>query len=248
MTIHVFNLLLWILIFLVCGSTYPDIVSISVTEGDSVTLHTGVQTNLDKYKDIIWYFNGIRIAQIIADLRFICTDVQCNEGTERFNDKLKLDIRTGSLTIRDIRKTHSGEYHLVVKSSREKIFNVTVHDDPAGDQDELKEHEGESVTFNPAVIREPNHVLTWYFDDMISAMILMAEITVNQSQICTDVQCKERFTDRLKLHHETGSLTVTKTRITDSGNYTSEIFISSDGRFSISKEKRFSLNIIYKNR
>lgn len=93
-----------------------------VIEGDSVTLHTGVQTN---QQDITWYFIDIRIAQISGDL--ICTDVQCNNGTERFRDRLKLDNQTGSLTVININTADSGEYHLLVNSNWEKIFNVTVH-------------------------------------------------------------------------------------------------------------------------
>ncbi len=66
-------------------------------EGDSVTLHTGVKAN--QQGRIRWYFNGIRIAQINGDLSKTCTDVQCNEDTETFRDRLKLDHQTGSLTI-----------------------------------------------------------------------------------------------------------------------------------------------------
>ncbi|XDV23716.1 hypothetical protein PO909_028175 [Leuciscus waleckii] len=93
-------------------------------EGDSVTLNTGVQTN--QQDDIKWYFNDILIAEITGDLSKICTDVQCNEDTERFRDRLKLDHQTGSLTITDTRNIDSGEYKLQINSRSPNIFSVTV--------------------------------------------------------------------------------------------------------------------------
>ncbi len=95
-------------------------------EGDSVTLHTDVTTN--QHEKIKWYSSDTRIAEISVDMR--CTDVQCNKGTERFRDRLKLDNQTGSLTIMNIRTTDSGLYQLEVISSgsySEKTFSVTVH-------------------------------------------------------------------------------------------------------------------------
>ncbi|CAM4659929.1 unnamed protein product [Leuciscus chuanchicus] len=103
-----------------------DEVTVSVMEGDSVTLNTGVQT---KQQEVIkWYFNDTRIAQITGDLSKICTDVQCNKGTERFRDRLKLDHQTGSLTITNTRNTDSGVYQLKVFSSSdsEKTFSVSI--------------------------------------------------------------------------------------------------------------------------
>ncbi|XP_056304469.1 uncharacterized protein LOC130216601 [Danio aesculapii] len=234
--IHVFNLLSWLFILLVLGVTgvYADVVLVSVMEDDSVTLHTGVE----KPTDIKWYFNDTRIAQL-GDVSNMCTDVQCNNGTERFKDRLKLDNQTGALTIMNIRYSHSGEYRLVVNGNGNggKIFNVTVHDNPAR-YNQVKETPGESVTFNAGVRRDQIVVLKCFFND-----IFISEITGGQSQICTDIQCKERFTERLKLDSETGSLTLTNIRNTDSGNYTLEISIRSDKHFSITRKKIISLTV-----
>ncbi len=109
-------------------SVGTDGLSAFVMEGDSVTLQTNVETQ--QQEDIKWYFNVTRIAQISGDLSFICTDVQCNEHTERFENRLELDNKTGTLTIRDIRTTDSGLYELKIisiRNSSEKTFNVTVH-------------------------------------------------------------------------------------------------------------------------
>ncbi|KTF87355.1 hypothetical protein cypCar_00046001, partial [Cyprinus carpio] len=205
-----------------------DTDKVTMMKGDSITLQTGVKTIL--LEDIKWYYNNIRIAQINGDQSYICTDVQCNEGTERFRDRLKLDHQTGSLTIMNINTTDSGEYELKIISRSnisEKIFSVTVLDVSDTEQDEMKRKsvkEGESVTLDTGVIKTPNDLMRWYFIDS-----LIAEITGDQSKICTDVQCNEvteRYRDRLKLDHQTGSLTITNTRTTDSGEYKLQIISS----------------------
>ncbi|XP_073699658.1 uncharacterized protein [Garra rufa] len=214
------------------NSAGTDGLSAFVMDGDSVTLHTKVETKLQE--DIKWYIFDTRIAQITGDLSFICTDVQCNNDTERFRDRLKLDHRTGSLTIRDIRTTDTGLYELKIIttiSNGEKTFNVTVHGVSTAQRDELQRKsvkEKESVTLNPGVMKNPNDLMTWHFNG-----ICIAEISEEPRQICTDVQCKdgdERFRDRLKLDHQTGSLTITNTTITDSGVYKLQI---NSSRFSI---------------
>ncbi|KAK7126523.1 hypothetical protein R3I94_017873 [Phoxinus phoxinus] len=191
---------------------YVDIVQVSVMEGNSVTLNTGVETK--QQEDIKWYFNELRIAEISGDLSDICTDVRCEDGPERFRDRLMLDHQTGSLTIMNTRNTDSGVYQLKLISNfiTEQIFNVTVYG--ATEQDKKSVKDGESLTLEPGVIKNTNDEMTWYFND-----ILIAKITGYHSQICEDQQCKERFRDRLKLDRQTGSLTITHTRTTDSGLY-----------------------------
>uniref|UniRef100_A0A8C1ENU6 Immunoglobulin domain-containing protein n=1 Tax=Cyprinus carpio carpio TaxID=630221 RepID=A0A8C1ENU6_CYPCA len=203
--------------------------SVFVKEGDSVTLRTNIEAN--QQETMRWYFNDIQITKIIGEKREICSYDECKE---RFRDRLKLDHQTGSLIIMNTRTTDSGLYKLkIINTGRDsdKIFSVSVHGVSAAEQYEMKRKsvkEGESVTLEPGVVKNPNDVMTWYFNDF-----LIAEITGDQSKICTDDECKERFRDRLKLDHQTGSLTIMNTRTTDSGDY--KLQITNSSRFSISR-------------
>ncbi len=93
--------------------------------------------------------------------------------------------------------------------------------------------EEESVTLDLGVIN-PDFVIKLYFND-----IVITEITGDQRTICTDDKCNEIFRNRLKLDHQTGSLTITNTRTTDSGDY--KLLIHSS-RFSIIRS--FSVTVI----
>uniref|UniRef100_A0A8C1X6U5 Immunoglobulin domain-containing protein n=1 Tax=Cyprinus carpio TaxID=7962 RepID=A0A8C1X6U5_CYPCA len=226
-------------ILLVTGASAVNI-DVSVMEGDSVTLYTDVTKTQDN--KVQWYYNSGRIARITGDPNKTCTDVQCNEGNWRFRDRLHLDHQTGSLTIRNITNTDSGLYGLliiIITSSRssDKIFNVTIHDVRAAERDEMKRKsvkEGKSVTLDPGVMKKTNDLMMWHFND-----ICIAEIP-GDPRSSADVQCKddeERFRDRLEVN-QTGSLTITNTRTTDSGLY--KLQISSSG-FSIMRS--FSVNV-----
>ncbi len=99
-----------------------DTDGVSVMEGDSVALHTDVKMN--EQDRIRWYFNSVRIAEIIYEHSKICPDKLCKE---RFRDRLKLDSHTGDLTIINIRTTDAGVYKFLMNSrNSDRIFNVAV--------------------------------------------------------------------------------------------------------------------------
>ncbi|KAK2906675.1 hypothetical protein Q8A67_005660 [Cirrhinus molitorella] len=146
--------------------------------------------------------------------------------------------------------TDSGVYQLKIFSSNsisEKTFSVSVNGVSAAEREKMKRKsvkEGESVTLDPGVIKQANHVMTWYFNDT-----LIAEITGDPNKTCTDLHCHERFRDRLKLDHQTGSLTIRNIRITDSGVYELKISSSSSSRLhrrrrSINRVKSFDVTVI----
>ncbi len=100
--------------------------------------------------------------------------------------------------------------------------------------------EGDSITLYPSEIKKPNDLMSWYFNDT-----LIAEISVDQSKTCTDVQCvdaDERFRDRLEVDHQTGSLTITNIDTTDLGLYKLQI-TSRNSSFIISSFKSFGVNV-----
>ncbi|XP_073699500.1 uncharacterized protein [Garra rufa] len=208
--------------FVVAGvfGVYTHGVSQSVMEGESVTLVAGVEIN--KQVNIRWYFNDILIAEFNSALGYSCTDFQCKDADKKFRNRLKLDLQTGSLTIKDSRTTDSGVYKLkIIQNSRDsvKMFILTVHGffNIHSEEESAFVMEGDSVTLHTDVETNQQEKIRWYFNDA-----LIAQIVGDLSDICTDVQCHEgteRFRDRLKLDHQTGSLTIMNTRTTDSGVY-----------------------------
>ncbi|XP_021325130.1 uncharacterized protein isoform X4 [Danio rerio] len=98
-----------------------EVNSVSVMEGDSVTLHTHLQILKDEVTE--WTFNNTLIAKVTEDNPTYNKD-------ERFTNRLKLDHQTGSLTITNIKTTDSGIYTfttIIDKKQPTKRFSVTVY-------------------------------------------------------------------------------------------------------------------------
>ncbi len=107
----------------VFGVDTDEVRSISVMEGDSVTLNTDV-TETQKYLFIQWMFGSTRIAEVNRLTQTNST----YDADERFRDRLNLD-QTGSLIITHTRTTDSGLYQLNIVSQETSYmrFNLTVY-------------------------------------------------------------------------------------------------------------------------
>ncbi|XP_077082127.1 uncharacterized protein LOC143735769 [Siphateles boraxobius] len=186
---------------------------VSVMEGDSVSLNSDTEMMDDDL--ILWKF-GYSITLIAkidkkSDRFTVYDDVL--DG--RFRDRLKLDNQTGSLTITNTTMKHAGYYKILTNSIR-KSFDLTV-----SVVKEISVKNGDIVILHNDLTEMKNDDrIQWSFE----YGPVIAEINKRADRITVyDDVLDGRFRDRLKLDNQTGSLTVTNTRTTDSGVYELDI-------------------------
>ncbi|XP_052447225.1 uncharacterized protein LOC127988486 [Carassius gibelio] len=222
----------------VFGFETDGIKSISVTEGDSVNLDTCVD-QVQKEK-ILWTFENTIIAQIDKDSQTFSTK-DGNDG--RFRNRLDLNAESGSLTIRNIRTSHSGVYKVEMKSpsgSSNRRFNVTVIGVFDPDAEKIKPvsaKEGESVTLNTNFKVQKDYLIVWNFGRAAKDCVdnplhhvpcqrdvtAIAKIDGETGEVALDPGDGEMFSDRLKMDKVTGSLTITDIRPKHAGFYMLQI-------------------------
>ncbi|XP_073793132.1 uncharacterized protein [Danio rerio] len=204
---------------------------VSVTKGNSVTLSSGVTDMMDddqiqwKFGEDWWFSSEYTlIAEVnITQIKFSVFDKVL---FGRFSDRLKLDIKTGSLTITNTTVEYKGDYKLQTNYI-DFTFRLIVCD-------EISVMEGDSVTMNsdPTKLNKYDQI-EWRFGDEDT---LIAEITkqTNRFSVFDDV-LDGRFRDRLKLDNKTGSLTITDTRAEHAGVY--------ELRFDYVRKRSFILTV-----
>ncbi len=110
----------------VFGAETNEIQSVSVMEGDSVTLKTNV-TELHEDEDLTWKFGENKSLIVkISNEKLICA---FNDTDGIFRNRLKLDNQTGSLTITNITSQHAGLYEQQKRGAKlsSKTFSVSVY-------------------------------------------------------------------------------------------------------------------------
>ncbi|XP_067252714.1 uncharacterized protein [Chanodichthys erythropterus] len=206
-------------IFSVSALPVDPVKSVSVMVGDSVTLNTDL-TEIQRDDVIRWRFEHQHPP--VAEINKKNRNISKHDGPdERFKHRLQLDYWSGSLTIRNIRTEHSGFYEVDIISSSghtiHKSFSVTV----SGEMRTVSVMEGDSVTLDTSLTEiQTDDFIMWMFGDTI-----LAGIYINQSSLAQQFYDgdNERFRDRLQLHNQTGSLTITKCKTSDSGLYEVQI-------------------------
>ncbi|XP_073718466.1 SLAM family member 9-like [Misgurnus anguillicaudatus] len=104
-----------------------EVKSVSVMEGDNLTLHT--DTKLQRDDVIKWRFKtqGTIIAKFNKDTNTVSIYDDVLDG--RFRNRLQMNNQTGDLTITNITTQHSGLYQMSIngKQTLSYTFNVTVY-------------------------------------------------------------------------------------------------------------------------
>ncbi|XP_073793444.1 uncharacterized protein si:dkey-182g1.6 [Danio rerio] len=93
---------------------------VSVKEGESVTLHTGV-TDKQRYDQILWRFKDQDIAEINKGKNHVLVH---DRNEEKNTIRFQLNENSGSLTISDSKSIDSGDYHLNMTSSTHSIWRT----------------------------------------------------------------------------------------------------------------------------
>ncbi|KAK7126559.1 hypothetical protein R3I94_017904 [Phoxinus phoxinus] len=166
--------------------------SLSVTVGDTVTLHTGV-TDIQKDDLIQWKF-GDQVLKGPGDTRWR------NEN--------------GDLTIRNIQSQQYGDYELEINTNS-MILHRKLHINISGNMTKVSVKAGEYITLNTGLSNTQGYdQIILKFEDSF------AEINKwNIGFVTHDTSADGRFKDRLWMPSNTASLTIHDSRITDSGVY-----------------------------
>ncbi|XP_056615439.1 uncharacterized protein LOC130430370 [Triplophysa dalaica] len=215
----------------------PDEVkSVSVMEGDSVTLHTDL-TDIQRDEQIDWWFKGDRIAQINKATSNI--SVYDDDADGRFRDRLQVDDQTGSLTITNMRSENSGLYKVdiisITRHTTHQSFRVTVR---GGVKMKMSVMEGHSVSLYTDT-KMTYDLIDWMFGDEHAQI---AEIYKPDKRFTTyDDVLDGRFRNRLKLNDQSGSLTIISMRSEHAGVY--EVKMSSN-RHSVHRRFKVTVTVL----
>ncbi|XDV22625.1 hypothetical protein PO909_027484, partial [Leuciscus waleckii] len=187
------------------------VMRVSVTEGDSIILHTNVTDIHRNIHHIEWRFGPD--STLIADW---FTEIIYHE--QMFRDRIQMDSQTGSLTIRNIRTTDSGLYQLDIIYTPFRhstvFFNVTAYDEMKS----VSVTEGDSVTLHTDVSITHIHdirYIQWCFDPKNTLVDIRFDKGTPEIRYYHD----ELFRDRLWIDNQTGSLAIRNITTMDSGLY-----------------------------
>ncbi|XP_051549292.1 uncharacterized protein LOC127438045 [Myxocyprinus asiaticus] len=118
--------LISMILYGVFGADTDKVKSVSVMEGDSVTLHTDL-TEIQDDDLIEWMFGAQNPDTVIAEIYREANMTFLN--MDQFRGRLQMNHKTGDLTIANIRTTDTGLYKVefIINTMPVKIFNVTVY-------------------------------------------------------------------------------------------------------------------------
>ncbi|XP_073721352.1 uncharacterized protein [Misgurnus anguillicaudatus] len=208
--------------------------SVSVMEGDSVTVLTDV-LDIKKYDVIRFQHENSPLAELNRKSAFFSTYDDVHDG--RFKGRLQLNVHTGSLTITNIRIKHAGLYEVDISNS---ISSYTIHQSftvtVSGKVMTVSVIKGGSVTLKTNTEIQSYDLIQWMFVPDDDTRI--AEIYKSNNMFAIYDGADGRFRDRLILNNQTGDLTIKNIRTEDGGLYELKMISS---RRSI--QRRFSVNV-----
>uniref|UniRef100_A0A671SEB9 Ig-like domain-containing protein n=1 Tax=Sinocyclocheilus anshuiensis TaxID=1608454 RepID=A0A671SEB9_9TELE len=161
--------------------------SVSVTEGDSVTLNTESGVTEIQTRDVITWTFGHPETRIALMSKESGTFSTSDGDAVGFRDRLKLDHQTGSLTITNTRTTDSGLYTENIKGTKLTIyrFRVTVYAPlpvPVISRNSSQcSSSSSSCSLLCSVVNVGHLTLSWYKGNSLLSSISVSDLSISLS-------------------------------------------------------------------
>ncbi|XP_050959111.1 uncharacterized protein LOC127160520 [Labeo rohita] len=182
----------------VSGVDTDETETISVMEGDSVTLHSDV-TEIKRDDQILRTFmlrnSDNRLAVIYNQVLSIYDSKDYNKI---FRGKLQINEQTGSLTITNINKLHSGLYKLQVINGgvKYKSFNLAVYglltvpviSDSTQNLSESERSSKQNCSLVCSVLNVSDVSLSWYKGNSLLSSISVSDLSISLS-LPLEIEC-----------------------------------------------------------
>ncbi|XP_073721578.1 SLAM family member 5-like isoform X2 [Misgurnus anguillicaudatus] len=183
-----------------------EVKSVSVMEGDSLTLQT--DTKLQRDHLILWMFGPQEavIAEINKEANKFLKYANVLDG--RFRDRLQVNNQTGDLTITNINTEDSGLYHINIRSNRitSHRFNVIVYARLPVPVITRNSSQCSSSSANPncvllcSVLNVRDVSLSWYKGNSLLSIISVSDLNIRLS-LPLEVEYQDTNTYRCVLNN-----------------------------------------------
>ncbi|XP_052445194.1 uncharacterized protein LOC127986959 isoform X2 [Carassius gibelio] len=149
-------------------------------------------TEIQRNDLILWTFilpnSEARVAEIYKQIVSVYDN---KENNERFRDRLKIDEQTGSLTITNINKLHSGLYKLQIMNGdvKHKSFNLAVYalltvpviSDFPQSPSVSERSSGQNCSLLCSAVNVSHVTLSWYKGNSLLSSISVSDLSISLS-------------------------------------------------------------------
>ncbi|XP_056614094.1 natural killer cell receptor 2B4-like isoform X2 [Triplophysa dalaica] len=192
------------LIFVVNGVFGDEVKSVSVMEGESVTLHTDIQ----REDGIKWYYGPENT--VVAMINGVASSTNISND-ERFIDRVMMDNQTGDLIITHITSQNSGLYKLRISRNKKvsyKNFNLTVYSHlPVPVISRVSSSERSNCSVLCSVMNVSHDVsVSWYKGKSLLSSISVSDLNIRLS-LPLEVEYQDTNTYRCVVNNPITNLT-----------------------------------------